>query len=143
MSSYLFDAMVHVQARTTIPEKWKRQWKEATTGAKQLILTEPLIAETFYQLIRKEGEKAAQKRIFWLKGLRSCRIVPLDDHHALEAGRLFLRFRHLGISLADAFSLSVARMERAEIFTSDHGIRDACRSLDIEVSYLPLKDILA
>jgi predicted nucleic acid-binding protein len=86
----------------------KAQMSEATTGAKLLILTEPLIAETFYQLIRKEGEKAAQKRIFWLKGLRSCRIVPLDDHHALEAGRLFLRFRHLGISLADAFSLSVA-----------------------------------
>jgi len=39
--------------------------------------------------------------------------------------------------------LSVAQNERAEVFTSDHGIRDACRSLDMEVSYLPLKDILA
>ncbi|GFO98227.1 hypothetical protein ig2599ANME_2450, partial [groundwater metagenome] len=45
MGGYLFDTMVHVHAYDSIPEKWQRQWKEATVGTKQLILFEPLIAE--------------------------------------------------------------------------------------------------
>ena len=143
MGAYLFDAIVHVQARSSIPEKWKRQWKEATTGFKSFLLTEPLVAEIFYQLARQHGENAARNRILWLKSLSTCRIETLDDNLAFEAGRLYLRFRHLGISLTDAFSISTARRAGAEILTTDHGVRDACRTLGIGVNYLPLESLLS
>ena len=40
MGGYLFDIMVHIHAYDSIPEKWQRQWKEATVGHESYLLTE-------------------------------------------------------------------------------------------------------
>jgi len=136
MRGYLFDTMVHMVACNSIPEKWRRQWKEATVGNKSLLLFEPLIAEIFYQLTRQKGESAAVNRILWLKGLPTITMVKLDDNIAMDAGR-FRRRREFNISLVDAFALAISKKKRAELFTTDHGIRDAGKKIGVNVNYLP------
>lgn len=137
MRGYLFDTMVHIAACDSLTEKWLRHWKEATTvGNKSLLLFEPLIAEIFYQLSRQKGEKAASDRILWLKGLPTMTMVKLDDNIAMDAGR-YRKRGEFDISLVDAFSLAISKKERAELFTTDHGIRDAGKKIRVKVNYLP------
>lgn len=139
MRGYLFDTMVHVIACDSVPEKWRRQWKEIQSGNKSLFLFEPLIAEIFYQLYKIIGDKHSRERIFWLRALENTKIVELDDEMAFEAGRLQNEFN--GISLVDAFSLTIAKRKGAKIFTSDRVIRDAARNIEVDVDYLP-KELL-
>ena len=138
MGGYLFDTMVHVHASNSIPENWRRHWKDATVGNKQLILFEPLIAEILYQMIKEKGDGTATDRILWIKSLNNTRIVELNDKLAFAAGRAYLKFKKYGLSLVDSFSLVIAKEEKAEIFTTDHGLRDAGKDSGVRVSYLPL-----
>ena len=140
MGGYLFDTMVHVHAYDRIPEKWQRQWKEATVGSKPLILFEPLIAEILYQLTEKKGYNTASSRIYWLKALSNTKIIPLDKDHdeiAFAAASAFKEFKEHGLSLVDSFSLVIAKEERADIFTTEHGLRDAGNDFGVRVSFLP------
>jgi len=136
MRGYLFDSIVHVAVQEAIPEKWRRQWKEATVGRKNMILFEPLVTEILNHLTPKKGEGVAQNRVLWVKGLKTAKMVRIDDKIAFEASRLYLKLKRYGISLVDSFSLSIAGKERARIFTSDFGLRNAAREIGVEVSYL-------
>jgi len=137
VGGYLFDTMVHVYANNNIPEKWRRQWKEVTVGNKKLILFEPLIAEIMYQMIKEKGDGVASNRILWVKGLPNAEIVELNDHIAFAAARIFLKFKKYSISLVDSFSLAIAKSKRAEIFTTDYGLRRAGNDFKVRVNFLP------
>ena len=140
MVGYLFDTMVHVVAYEGIPEKWYRQWKEATVGRKRLLLFEPLVAEILYQLARRKGERTALERILWLKGLQSTTMVELTDNIAFDAGRLYMRFTNK-IGMVDSFLLAIAKKNQAEIFTTDHNLRDVGKEIAVRVHYMPKKSL--
>lgn len=142
MRNHLFDTMVLVAAvRGAIPEKWRRQWNETKAGRKHLLLFEPLIAEMYYTLAKFMGEEAAQAKMLWLKSLRGARLVPLNDNLALGAARTILKFKHYGISLVDAFSITIAKREGAELFTTDLGVRNICKEVGVPVSFLPSDEL--
>jgi len=140
VTGYLFDTMVHVAACISLPEKWRRQWKQAVDGTKRLLISELLVAEIFYQLTKISGKEAARDRILWVKGRPTTTIVSIDDAMSLNAGMLFLRFKNF-IGIVDAFSLEIARRERAEIFTTDHQIRKVAKEIGVPVSYLPKESL--
>ncbi len=129
--------MVHVSAVREVPDKWRRQWKEATIGNKTLILFEMLVAEIHSKLTLRKGQNASRNRMLWLKGLRNTKMVDVDDNLAFEASRIYLRLRVHSLSLVDSFLLAIAEKERARVFTSDHSLRDAAREMRIDVNFLP------
>ena len=129
--------MVHVSAVRGVPDKWRRQWKEATVGNKTLILFEMLVAEVLSRLTVRKGQNASRNRMLWLKGLRNTKMIDVDDSIAFEASRIYLRLRDYSLSLVDSFLLAIAKKERARVFTSDHSLRDAAREMKIDVSFLP------
>ncbi len=141
MRGYLFDTMAHVAAYNTLPEKWSRSWQEALHGNKHLLLFEPLVAEMSYRLTLKVGEDRARERIYWLKGMKNTEIVNIDDNLAINAGKLYLRYRNKSISLVDAFILSVANEKGAKVFTTDHHVRDAGRKERITIDFLPKEEL--
>ncbi len=132
--------MIHVAtACSSIPDKWRRQWEEAITGKKNLILFEPLIAEIFYRLALKIGETKANERILWLKSLPSTKIIEINNNLAIEAVKVYLKFRRYSLSLVDSFSAVIAKRRNAALFTTDTGIRNVCRRIGVSVSFLPKK----
>ncbi|TRZ91574.1 MAG: type II toxin-antitoxin system VapC family toxin [Methanosarcinales archaeon] len=139
MGGYLFDTMVHVHAYDNIPERWYKQWKDATVGNKRLILSELLIAEILYQMIQEKGDAAATDRILWVKSRQNTRIVALDDKIAFAAGRAYIKFKGYGLSIVDSFSLVIAKEEKAEIFTTDPGLLKAGDDYGVKVNFLPKK----
>jgi len=132
--------MVHLAFREgRVPEKWTLMWTDIRHGRRSLVLTESLVAETFYHISRAYGEKEALERVLWLKGLPKTRLVLVDDNLAIMAGRLRARFggSH-DLSLTDCFALAVARSTGAQLVTTEHGLRDCARELGADVSWLPI-----
>jgi len=41
------------------------------------------------------------------------------------------------LSLVDCFLLSVAKVNGARVFTTDHKLRDAAKKMKVNISYLP------
>lgn len=68
-------------------------------------------------------------------------MVGIDDNIAFEASSLYLKLGRHNISLVDSFMLAIAKKERAKVFTSDHGLRNAAREIDVAVSYLPKESL--
>jgi len=141
MTAYLFDTMAHAAAMSGMPEKWRRAWKEVTIGHKSLILLEPLVAEMTSKLSPRIGIARARQRILWLKSLRNTSVVSPDDNEAIEAGFAKMRYKAAGLSLVDAFILTIARRQGAKVFTTDRGLRDTCRESKVEVDFLPLEEL--
>ena len=137
----LFDTMVHVTCfENRVPNKWERTWDLIRFGHYKLLLTEPLISEIFYNLERKYGRDNATTYILRLKSLKSTKILP-NDSHAFLSAHLRHKYRRYNLSLVDSFSLALAKIEKAQIYTTDHGLRDAARAERCNVSFLPLETI--
>jgi PIN domain nuclease of toxin-antitoxin system len=60
-------------------------------------------------------------------------IVPFDESQALEAARLHVRTKSLGLSLADRACLSLGRLRRLPVLTTDRAWRSLHISVKIEV----------
>ena len=110
--NYLFDTMVHVAAVHRVPEKWLRQWKDATIGHGRLLLFDSLIAELFFGLAKKFGAKVAEERISWLKSLPNSFEITINNRLARRAAGLLLKFKKYGLGLTDAFMMSIAVDQR-------------------------------
>lgn len=137
----LFDTMVHVTCfEDRVPNKWKRAWDQIRFGHYKLLLTEPLISEMFYILERKHGGDNATTYILQLKGFKSTKILP-NDRHAFLSAHLRHKYRRYDLSLVDSFSLALAKIEKAQIYTTDHGLRDAAKAERCNVSFLPLEEV--
>ena len=139
MRLHLLDTMVHLAFRGgRVPEKWTLMWTDIRHGRRSLILVESIVAETYYQISKTDGEDEALDHVLWLKGLLRTRVVPVDDNLAMTAGRLRARYggKH-DLSLADCFALAAARHTGAQLVTTEHGLRDCARELRIDVSWLP------
>jgi PIN domain nuclease of toxin-antitoxin system len=48
-----------------------------------------------------------------------CELVDTDEHQATTAGVIHARTRHVGISMADAFCLALARARGCPVVTAD------------------------
>jgi ribonuclease VapC len=60
-------------------------------------------------------------------------IVPLDERQAVEVARLRLKTRSLRLSLADRCCLTLARLRRLPVLTTDRAWRSLYISVRIEV----------
>lgn len=139
MKRYLFDTnSISLTFNNLLPEKWIRFWKEVRMGNCGLLLFEPLISETYYKNIPKYGKKTCKDYIIWLKSLPKTKIHQINDKDAINAGDIKVQFSKYGLSLVDCFLLSIAKLHRAMVFTTDHSIRDVAREMNVKVSFLPL-----
>lgn len=141
MKTYLFDTMVlsTIVIKKRPPETWFYKWEEIREGRAYLLLFESLIAELFYQLIKRKQEKIVCENILRIKRLPSSRIIQLDDNLAFKAGKFRYQFQE--ISTVDAFSMAIVERNKGMIFTTDHSLRDAAKEINIKVSYLPKEDL--
>lgn len=136
----LLDTMVHLaEFKHKTPEKWKRIWNQFFSNNYIMILTEPLISEIFYQIEISGGKGAAQSYLLRLKGMKNARVIPDKDGDkiAFAAGEIRVRHRRHNISFVDSYTIAAAIIERAVIYTADHGVRDASKQEKCQVSYLP------
>jgi predicted nucleic acid-binding protein len=120
-----------------IPEKWSMKWKFIREGRAELILIEPLISEVFYKNVPKKGKKVSKNKIFWLKSLKKGEIYRMEDNDAILAGEIKIKYSNKGISLVDCFLIAVGKRQSASLFTTDPGIRDVARKLNVKVDYIP------
>lgn len=140
MKRYLFDTnIISLWFDNSLPEKWLRHWKEIKMGNSSLLLFEQLISESYYKNIHKYGKKKSRDNILWLKGLPNNCLYAINDNDALNAGDIKVQYKKYKLSLVDCFLITIAKTNRAKIFTTDHSVRDVARKMNINVDYLPLK----
>ena len=141
MKTYLFDTMVlsTIVIKKRPSEIWSYKWEEIKEGRAYLLLFESLIAELFYQLIKRKQEKIVCEDILRIKGLPLTRIIQLDDNFAFKAGKFRYQFQE--ISTVDAFSIAIAERNKGMIFTTDHYLRNAAKEMNVKVSYLPKEEL--
>ena len=140
MKRYLFDTnAISLWFNDAIPEKWKRQWNEIKIGKSKLILFEQLISETYYKNMKTHSKKNCKNKIFWLKSLPNNYIYGIEDKDALNAGDIKVQYNDYDLSLVDCFLITIAKTNGAEIFTTDHSVRDVARKMKINVNYFPFK----
>ena len=65
--------------------------------------------------------------------LGTLRVVPFDERDAVEAARLRMMTRHLGLSLADRACLALGRLRRLPVLTTDRAWRSLRISVRIDV----------
>ena len=139
MKQYLFDTnSVSLTFYNSLPEKWKRYWKEVRMGKCGLLLIEPLISEIYYKNIPKLGKKKSKDHIFWLKSLPQTKIHQLDDNDAIKAGDIKVQYSRYKLSLVDCFILSVAKDHNAVVFTTDYQMKYVSSKIKVNVNFLPL-----
>ncbi|HEW91739.1 MAG: type II toxin-antitoxin system VapC family toxin [Candidatus Parabeggiatoa sp. nov. 3] len=103
-------------------------WLRNEPGAdevRKLLLTSPICmahainyCEVFYDMIRVEGEEAAQKA---MDDLQEVGVTYRDDMNITlcqTAGHIKAVFKR--VSLADCFAMALAKQEGATLVTSDH-----------------------
>lgn len=136
--------MAHLaQFQSKTPEKWKRIWNQFFANNYIMILTEPLISEIFYQLESDAGKDVARSYLLRLKSRKNLRIAPDKDGDKLAflAGHIRVKHAGRGISFVDSHVIAAAITETAVIYTTDHGIRDAAKQENCQVSYLPKESL--
>lgn len=143
MKVYLFDTMVlsTIILQKKLPEKWSNKWEEIKERITRLVLFESLIAELFYQLIKRKKEEIVREEILKIKGLPASIIVQIEDDISFQAGMFYHQFRVYRISLVDAFLLAVAKRKNGVIFTTDFNLRESAKKMNIGVSYLPEEEL--
>ena len=140
MKRYLFDTnSISLTFNDSLPEKWRRFWKEIRMGSKGLLLFEPLISEIYYKNIPKHGKQNCKNKIIWLKSLQKTEIHQLNDRDAINAGDIKIQFSKYGLSLVDCLILTVAKSNGAMVFTTDPSVRNVARKLNVNVSFLPFE----
>jgi ribonuclease VapC len=84
----------------------------------------------------EEGE-SIQTAVHQLKtqmnALGSLTVIPFEEVLAIEAARLRVPTRHLGLSLADRACLALGRLRRLPVLTTDRAWRSLRISVKIEV----------
>jgi predicted nucleic acid-binding protein len=135
---YLFDTGFLTLALTnSLPEKWTRPWIETRKRRKRAYIIEPVIAETYYQLMRKGiSKEGAKSYVMNVKMLESLNVISLDNNDSLRAGSYHLRFSNL--SLVDCFLLRVALKRKLKIYTTDNALRAAAKVIKVMCDYLPI-----
>ena len=140
---YLLDTgFVTLCLTNNLPEKWIRPWEEIQEGIKTGCIIEPIIAESYYQLLMKYGldrEKANES------------ILSIDNNTAILAGYYRIRFKNcllfnsflgnFSLSLVDCFLLATGYKNRndAKIYTTDEKLKIASKDIFVPCDYLPIR----
>jgi len=130
---YLLDTgFVTLCLTNNLPEKWVHPWKEIQEGIKTGCIIEPIIAESYYQLLMKYGldrEKANES------------ILSIDNNTAILAGYYRIRFKKFSLSLVDCFLLATGYKNRndAKIYTTDEKLKIASKDIFVPCDYLPIR----
>jgi predicted nucleic acid-binding protein len=80
---YSFDTGFLTLALTdNLPEKWVRPWNEVRKRGRKGYIIEPVIMETYYQLMMKKGmdKESARDLVMQMKSLESINIPALNDN---------------------------------------------------------------
>ncbi|MEW5761487.1 MAG: PIN domain-containing protein [Candidatus Thermoplasmatota archaeon] len=140
MRSYLFDTnAISLILSDALPEKWSRYWKEVKYGIKKVILFEGLVSEIFYKNAPEFGFRLMKKKLEWIKSLPKSDVVRITDEDAFQAGEYMVKLRNFGLSLIDAYILTLAQKNTAIIITSDIALKQASKIVGVECDYLPLR----
>lgn len=139
MARYLLDTGFAVLALTdNLPEKWTRPWSEIRKGLKDGLVIEPVIAEIYFQLLRKGVDREkARALIIKMKGL--VQVMNIDDETAISAGHNRIRFGELSLSLVDCLLLAVGSKYKTKIYTTDERLKIASRRMNIPCDCLPVR----
>jgi predicted nucleic acid-binding protein len=141
----ILDTMAHIaEYKGKTPEKWQRVWNQLSLDRSIIILTEPLVSEIYYRIAILDGQIAAECYLLTLKSKKNIRIIPCGDGDkmAFQAAKYKLKHRRHGISVVDSYVLAAALIERATIFTADHGIRDAGNEEKCSINYIPKGELV-
>ena len=141
-TGYLFDTGFLTLALTgSLPEKWIRPWNEIIKRRKSGYIVEPVIAETCYQLMTKEGmnKEMSKNYIMKIKSLDSMNILDLDDNDSFKASLYRTRFRIFSLSLVDCFILATANRLKLKIYTTDEPLKKVAKKINISYNYLPIR----
>lgn len=138
---YLFDTgFITLSPTGRLPEKWIRSWREIQEGFKNAYIIEPIIAEVYYQLLRRGiSKEKVNELIIKFKSVKGLYVKELDNDSAFLAGYYRAKFRELGLSLADCLLLATGYRTRAKIHTTDEKLKIASNRVGIFYNYLPIK----
>ena len=136
---YSFDTGFITLALTdSLPEKWARPWNEVRKRRGECYIIEPVIMESYYQLMMKNGmdKESAKELIMKIKSLKSLNIPVLDDNDSFRAGLYHIRFNNL--SFVDSFVLAIANRLKLKIYTTDGHLKMAAKKLNVLYNFLPI-----
>lgn len=139
-SEYLFDTGFLTLALTDcLPERWIRPWNEIREQQKVGYIIEPVIAETYYQLMVKNGIDKKSAKNYIIEQVKSCvTISGLDDNDCFLASLYRIKFRKFGLSLVDCFILAIAYRRKLKIYTTDEPLKKAAKEIKVLCDYLPV-----
>ena len=140
-TGYLFDTgFLTLALAGSLPEKWTRPWNEIIKRRKAGYIIEPVIAETCYQLMTKNGinKEMSKNYIMKIKSLDSMNILNLDDNDSFKASLYRTRFRKFSLSLVDCFILATANRLKLKIYTTDEPLKKVAKLMNISYNYLPI-----
>ena len=122
----------------SLPEKWVRPWNEVRKRGRECYIIEPVIMETYYQLMMKKGmdKESAKEHIMKIKSLKSLNIPVLEDNDSFRAGLYHIRFNNL--SFVDSFVLAIANRLKLKIYTTDGHLKMAAKKINVPYDYLPI-----
>jgi predicted nucleic acid-binding protein len=135
---YSFDTGFLTLALTdNLPEKWVRPWNEVRKRGRKGYIIEPVIMETYYQLMMKKGmdKESARDLVMQMKSLESINIPALNDNDSFRAGLYHKRFN---LSFVDCFVLALANRLKLKIYTTDGPLKLAAEKINVPYDYLPL-----
>jgi len=135
---YLFDTGFLILALTdSLPEKWSRPWNEMIKQERLCYIIEPVVMETYYQLMTKKGmdRESAKDLIMKIKSLPSVQIPHLDDNDSFRAALYHVRFN---LSFVDCFLLAIANKLKLKIYTTDESLKMAAKKINVLYDYLPI-----
>lgn len=140
---YLLDTgFVTLCLTGNLPEKWIRPWNEIQEGLKIGYVIEPIIAESYYQLLKYGlSKKEANESILRFKARKGISIMDIDNNTAILAGYYRIRFKKFGLSLVDCFLLALGYKNKNEtkIYTTDEKLKIASKEISISCDFLPYR----
>ena len=121
----------------SLPEKWVRPWNDVRKRGRECYIIEPVIMETYYQLMMKKGvdKESAKDLIMKIKSLESINIPVLDDNDSFRAGLYHIRFN---LSFVDCFVLAIANKLELKVYTTDRPLKMAAKKINVLYDYLPI-----
>lgn len=141
-TGYLFDTgFLTLSLTDSLPEKWIRPWNEIIKRQKSGYIIEPVIAETCYQLMTKNGinKEMSKNYIMKIKSLDSMNILNLNDNDSFKASLYRTRFSIFSLSLVDCFILATANRLKLKIYTTDEPLKKVAKKINVSYNYLPIR----
>jgi len=77
------------------------------------------------------------KVIYWDQFLPGSEILNITNADAFQAAEYKVTLHRFGISLVDSYILTIARKHNARVVTTDIGIKQAGKTIRLDVDYLP------